>query len=198
MSLRAFTRSLADGTETKIPVPGNLVFMRSVNAALLVTCSRDRPNQGAVDVVDRTPLSVSQKIKLGSDPQAFDSVTIRNESGSTQAFVVIIGDGDYEAPIAEVSLSTPNVADAQTSVTANAAGVQLVAANPNRRKLWVSVEATGANEVTLAGTQAEAAANQGLQMSPGMSYPIEFTGDLWVARDGAADVVVHALSLEST
>lgn len=197
MSLRRFVRVIPTATESRFPVTGDLVYLRAATAGVLVTLESRRNDQGSEVFASAAPLSSRQKIKLPLG-KLFDDVTIRNESGSDNTIEILIGEGDYDAPLSSVSLTTANTALAEPNVTANAAGVQLVASNPLRTKIWVGVLPSALNGAFLAESQAAAAAGKGLPMEPGIAYPIETTTALFVARNGANDVQVNSFELSST
>lgn len=191
MSLRKFTRVIPTGTETRIAVTGNLIYLRAATAQVLVTAVGLRENENGKVYAQSSPLSSHQKIKL--DPgEFFDDVSIANESGSDNTIEIIMGVGDYDAPLSSVALTSPNTATAGTNVTATAAGVQLCLSNPDRKILWVGVLPSATNGAFLAGSLADAVAGKGLPMEPGISYPIEVTAALFVARNGGADVQVNS------
>lgn len=180
-----FTRTIAAGAETTITVRGIRATMLESTAGLIVKAQ-------AVEIGKRDGGNFVESMSKGdryTAPRDFDSLIVRNPNSGSQTFTLWAGYGDFESS-GEVSLERSNAANAPADVTATAAGVMLVAASTTRRKLWIGVEESEANSARLAQSQAAAAAGQGLQMQPGMAYPIETSAELWVARDGAADADV--------
>ena len=195
MSLRVFTRTIAAGKTQRIAVTGNLFFLRSATAQVFITATALRGEKTGKVYAQESPLSERQKLKL--DPgELFDDVTVTNKNASDVTIEAIAGIGDYEAPLAEVSLSVPSTFAAGANVTANAAGAQLLAANAVRKIAWVAVLPSAANGAFVADSAANAAAGKGVPIEPGIAYPFETQAALFVARNGAADVQVNVVETE--
>jgi hypothetical protein len=193
MSLRSFVRTIDTGAETRIPVAGNVVFVRSTSVAdaeVLVSAVAQAPGRNAKTLAIRSPLAARQKLKF--DPDSFDDLTIRNEGAAPVTVVVVAGFGDVDAPASSLSISgTVAVAEAASTLindnapvtAADAAETALIGANPLRRRLRVGSAALNAGPVYI---RAATGGNAIAELAAGTWQHFDTLQALWVRNDSGA------------
>lgn len=187
MSLRLFTRQIAANSSERIAVVGNLIYLRSASAQVLVTARQNRPDKIGRVLADASPLSTSQKIK--TDPDLFDDVTFQNTTAAAVDMTAIIGVGDYDAPI--ISLSNPNALASAADVAIGAAATAVLPVDLTRLRAHVKALATNAVNVRIG--DANVTATRGVQLQPGEGVTINGTAAIFGIEEGAgapSDVTV--------
>jgi hypothetical protein len=126
--------------------------------------------------------------------ERFRKVVIASSGAQTIAAFAGENFEDYERIIGVFQVAQPvSVADApDVNVGGSAVALQLVPANPSRRRVTLKLNA-GADVNIRVGVQGSVAGNRGLQLEPGQSITLEPSGRIDAIREAAGTAVVSII-----
>lgn len=188
--MRPFTRVLTAGADSDIPARGNFIFVQAANLPIVLRAERREigAKEGGGNDVE-VQLSNRQKMRTRLD---FDHIKIRNPNASSVTVTLIIGYGDFDAPLSTISTGGNNTLADVADVTLGAAATSIIAADANRTKVHIKALATNTQNVRIgSGT---VTATRGAQLQPGEGLTLETSAEVFGIREaaGTVDVTVTA------
>lgn len=181
--LSTYKRVLAAGEGQDIAARGTLIVLRECLSAITISLIENQTSGragGAYTLVLRR----GEKVFA---PQEFDQVHVRNETTTAQNVELLIGSGDYVQPPPDIASADQFVG--RPPVVCDALGTLIVDENPTRKRVLVKAMGSNADIVTVAGSQADAAAGNGFGLDTFEVYPGEARGPLWGASASGASIV---------
>lgn len=188
--MRRYVRVIADGTETRIPARGRIIFIDSATAGVQVTLRKNDTGRGDGQTIGPITMQTGRKL---STAVVFDDVIIRNESGANNTVTVLIGEGDFDVSVAEVAIEINNNISTLADATAAAAAASIVAANANNRR--VHLQALVSNTQNVRVGDSLITTTRGAQLAPGVGLTIEGNAQIFAIRELAGTVQI-AITIE--
>jgi hypothetical protein len=196
--LAEYTRTLNAAQSQAITVRG--VFLRVADCSSEVEISLRQYEVGSKQGTQYTMvMRKGEKIYAASE---FDNVTIRNLSASAQTIVLMVGYGDYAAEVpnridsADIFRPDPSFGTSTGDpIEIDDAGqTQLAGDNARRKTIFVQLDSTQPDSIYVSATEGIANQQGGLEVVPGQTLTLEYTGAIW-ARAAAADTFARVMEL---
>ena len=182
--MRPFTRTLADGAETKIAVRGDTIYVQETSANLIFS-TRKNQGGGATGNENATNVSLPLKSTLKTSRE-FDEITVRNNSGGSVDFTILAGFGEVDEPPTAIAVEGSNALETTADATAGAVAAVILAANASRKRVHIQALSTNTQNVRIG--DANITAMRGIQLVPGMGFTLDTTAAIYAVYEAAGTV----------
>ena len=180
-SINDYTVNIKAGEQFPLDVIGEFVHVKNSNGALEFSAGDSRV------VFDE-----GQGGKIGE----FKSLLIKNKTASDIIATLVIGGGDfYNAQISgEISVKSPGGLNTFGDNTIAAGSKNIVFGDPDRRELIVSNPSW--NPASFRIGDINIGANRGIEVQPGVSWILTYSGDIWIFNTGVIDQVASVTTIQ--
>lgn len=183
--------ALSAGVAHVFQTPARFLMLVSTAAPITVRFRRNGSRTWEV-ATDVETGYISEPGNWSNPDDRFDAFELQSATNQTVRVGISDRKGDYRSFTQSVSITQSNglTTVADVAVDNTAGGVQLAAANSNRKK--IILQNVGAANVRV-GDASNVAAGRGIRLTPGASMTLDTTAAINAIREGATDSTVAVL-----